>query len=102
MSMDDITVAMEPYYAKLAALSTAEEIRDFLAAEGVRGWRRSHLACPIAAYISKGSGEPVNVDKSTIGPATCLSHRPFVHTSAMALFIMRFDYGAYPELDIDS
>lgn len=95
--LETMCAAMEPYHAKLAAFATPEEIRRFLAQEGVRGKRGSALSCPIAVYISR-SGEQAHVTVVSVGPAASPVVRSFDNTDAMSNFVHRFDLRLYPEL----
>lgn len=106
MSTDEslaIRAAMEPYYNKIAALTTAEQIRAFLAAEGIRSPRYSFsrgMTCPIATYISRGCDHTVYVRNYEITAAYVedKQYTNFSNTPAMREFIRRFDNSEYPEL----
>jgi hypothetical protein len=89
-------LAAEPYYQKLAAMESAEEIRQFLVAEEIKALPGVGNKCAIAQYIRNGSGEEVWVNNQTVNTPFYVSVGP--NTAAMRTFIRNFDRGRYPEL----
>lgn len=119
MDLEDIKLTVGPYLNKLAAFDTHLEIRDFLAAEGVKAVRGRSMSCAIAKYVYQGSGQEVMVGRSmTEAPVghgddvhvysvlNRKDQRMIVcaktvgeHTPAMTDFVRYFDQGRYPELE---
>jgi hypothetical protein len=98
MNYDDALFLMAPYYQKLADMQSAQEIRAFLASEGIRGVCGSTTQCPIAEYVGRRSGVPTCVGGWVIPVSgTGGTPRPAM-TPAMLNFIREFDRGIYEEL----
>lgn len=102
----DTRAALEPYFNKVAAFETADEIRDFLVTEGVKAHRQMSNSCALAQYMSRSE---LNVhvfgDNTTAMVIGCDAWgNPGwvrqVNTTAMEQFVYRFDNGQYPELEI--
>jgi hypothetical protein len=97
----DLQMAIEPYFNKLADMTSAEEIKDFLVSEEIKAVPAKRNACAIAVYVQDRSGEP-NVEVS-YGSTSCKNDARNVwlpHTTAMMLFVKNFDDGNYPELEL--
>lgn len=92
----ELQIAVSPYLGKLEAFETAEEIRQFLAAEGIKAVPSSASTCAIAEYVRQGSGVRVCVSRyNTYIRSTSPVGK---HTKAMSEFTQRFDRGEYREL----
>lgn len=100
MDESNVRLAVMPYIDKLAAFDTAEGIREFFAAEGVKARVGNGTDCAIAQYVWDGSGRQVYVGRYDV---MCLIENSkqvtlFGNTAAMQDFIGNFDCGRYPEL----
>lgn len=102
----DTRAALEPYFNKVAAFETADEIRDFLVIEGVKAHRETSTSCALALYMRRSEltvhvfGDTTNV--MVIG-CDAWGNPDWVkqeNTTAMEQFVHRFDNGQYPELEI--
>jgi hypothetical protein len=101
MEYDEALLMMEPYYNKIAAMQSTQEIRDFLAAEQIVGKPRSTTGCVIAEYVEQGSGVPTSVGNWVLPSRVCIpsitdNYPPT--TRVMQEFMCNFDAGDYPEL----
>lgn len=121
-----IRLAIEPYAGKLAGFTTAQEIREFLAGEGIKATPKSGRSCAIAEYVRRESGvDDVRVTgggisaaigtsplalfygdgfgsryRSNIGDKYVTNYECVArNTEAMLEFIVAFDQGEYPELE---
>lgn len=101
--MIDFTVA----YDKLASFETAEEVRSYLASEGVKGNPSTPYDCPLSTWARETTGKPAvtcglsTQDGGTISTWTLGENRDsisFPLTKAMNEFACNFDAGQYPEL----
>lgn len=97
---DDIRLAAEPYFNKLAAFETAGEIRTFLAAENVKADQKSPTSCPIATYVGQDRPGRLMVFRRSVCAhvAPTVVEHGWSTTPAMRMFIANFDEGIYPEL----
>lgn len=95
--LTNLRVAVEPYVGKLAGMGSPPEIREFLAAEGVKGICKAGTNCAIANYIRERSGQDVHVSGVGIRSRYTLD-KEFEVTDPMRTFIVEFDEGLYPEL----
>lgn len=95
-TMTDLEMQVWPYLQKLAAFHSASDIKDFLVSEKIFARQAHPNHCAIAAYLHRGSGQPVHV--SSRSTAICGWNSFFNHTTAMRAFIRNFDEGEYPEL----
>lgn len=96
-----LKVAVEPYRNKVAAFETAQEIREFLAGEGVKADLEGSTSCALAVYLSRESGCNVSVGletMSTFNDTFTDFLKVGTHTDAMSCFVCNFDRGLYPEL----
>lgn len=96
-----LKVAVEPYRNKIAAFETAQEIREFLAGEGVKADFEGSTSCALAVYLSRESGCNVSVGLDTMSTFSgCFKDylRLGANTHAMFNFVCNFDRGMYPEL----
>jgi hypothetical protein len=89
---------------KLAGFSSAQEVREFLASEGVKATPKKSDSCAIAHYLHRETEQIVSVHRG--GVTVWEETLPFnfnrtqvaQHTAAMLDFINHFDHGDYPEL----
>lgn len=116
MDLRDVQLTVEPYVAKLTAMTSTNEIADFLVAEEIQAIPGNALACAIAEYLSEQTGFTFRVDRdgiavmhpqgdvkrSAIDEDGMVYDTQFVkvgdHTSVMKSFMRRFDACCYPEL----
>lgn len=86
--------------AKLQALGTPRQVRDFLIAEGIQGGSGAYQ-CPVARYLSRELGAAPNWYIACVGPEMCSVPRDGARVPTppeIGKFIHRYDHGAYPEL----
>lgn len=105
MNLEEAKFTAGPYVEKIAMFQTAQEIRGFLASEGIQARMGCPHSCAIAEYVHKASGVEVSV-----GKAVFVGHVPVYenvvdgddlilrNSGAMEDFILNFDTGLYPEL----
>jgi hypothetical protein len=101
-ALAELIEIIRPYINVLSGFETAEEIRAFLAKEGVTGRTYESESCPVAEYLRAKSGFKVTVGYTKISACSTI---PLLHlatlgvpTPAMVDFIINFDQGDYPEL----
>lgn len=117
MDLAESRMVVEPYFEKLTAFESADQIRDFLVAEGIKANKGRSTSCAIAEYVHCNSGERVHIGTDRLGifhdggdiafwtadpSADSLVSTAYSvvrdHTAAMIAFIINFDLGKYPEL----
>lgn len=105
MDVNDIRLAIEPYYRKMADCQTADEIRDLILDSEIEGIDRfgGTKLCGIARYITQLSGMQVAVGAWGDIFLKLYTDSPLVDlklpgTAAMGAFVRKFDIGGYPEL----
>lgn len=99
MNLEDMRLAV----GKLAGFSSAQEVREFLAGEGVKATPGNPSRCAIAHYLHRETEQTVSVhhggitvweEKALMSNSTHVAQ----HTEATLDFINHFDHGHYPEL----
>lgn len=96
--MDLNLVDFEPYYNKLAGMKTAKEIRKYFLTEGITGYPKQPNACAISVYFRRATGQCV---KTCFPGVYTIDDRLIGNTTmAMADFMVEFDDGKYPELEV--
>ena len=88
--------------------NTSEEVVAKLRAEGIKGKMSAPGSCPIACYLKrKGFYKPsvtqYDVSVVTDEPDPDLLPRTYHYvknTEAIKMFVIEFDHGRYPELEI--
>lgn len=97
--MSSSFVAPEVAFDKIACFETANELAEYFKAEGIKGYRSQHDACPIARWLSCTTGREASVatfiiidsyDDSLVFTTTA--------TDSMVAFMDTFDHGGFPEL----
>lgn len=98
--VEEIRLAVDPYFQKLADCQTAEEIRKFLADEEVKAIPGISSDCAVAAYLTAGSGHQMWVGRTHTWITNGYSEGDLriVNTPAMEEFTREFDKLSYPEL----
>src|ERR1700744_2575197 len=102
----DTRAAFDPYFNKIAAFETADQIRDFLVTEGVKARRELSTSCALAQYMRRSElnvhvyGDATHAraaDSDGTWREPCWIKQE--NTKAMARFVDRFDNGHSPELE---
>ena len=84
---------------KLEALGSGRQIADFFQREGVRGFRDDGVSCPVARYLRYETG---SWDVLACAVFVQLGHGAIYlrDDSPITEFIVNFDAGAYPALEV--
>lgn len=92
------------YVDQLNAFADAESVKEFLKMMGATGYRQDEMSCPISSWIGRAIGHPV-ITEDTIsvctGPDWNYDVEEYSISPAVREFIMNFDLGHYPELDVE-
>jgi hypothetical protein len=84
-------------FDKLNGFQTPKELADYFKSEGIKGYKASHVDCPIASWMTKTIG----MRTSVAGYVVVLDARSnfFVKTPpVLTKFMTIFDRGDFPEL----
>jgi hypothetical protein len=92
--------AGNPFYYGYAELGdTADKVADTLRAKGIKGWRRSSCACPVAKVLIAAGYPDVEVDAGWVWPESTRTDDFCVTVpKPVSNFIIRFDEGVYLDL----
>jgi hypothetical protein len=82
---------------KLGQLHDECAIAAFLEAEGVSGSRLTPYDCALANFLQRRTSVPLRVSSEWTAIGTTVMRHPY----CVQLFVVRFDKGDFPGLDID-
>lgn len=88
---------------KLSNFDTATEIREYFQQEDIKGYRGVIESCPIAQWMQQLTGADlvrVSGRVTVYQGLGCDLDKDFNHTKATLDFVVGFDSGRYPELEL--